>query len=352
MDYLQLYLKNEYTRDKEVISTFFQKYDQNGEGFLSSEQFRCFVEENFDCSDTNAKSRSDSILRIFQLIDIKKDGKLDEQEWEMAWYYWLKQILSPVTALLIIDVQNDFINGSLALSNCPAGQDGFGVVPIINSIQGHISFDVVAYSKDWHPPNHISFIDNINSRPLHSSSKVSASEATVTDTVVFAGPPVTEQVMWPRHCVQDSRGADFHPDLMVLDKSYVVNKGTHPDVDSYSAFWDNNKLSQTKLVNILAKHKVTDVYVCGLAYDVCVGSTALHALEHGFRTVLIEDGCRGVCLQGIDDMRQKLISNGAYIGTSDEVQDLVSAKKRPLLLAVKAAENYAMARRIVQSKEV
>lgn len=155
-----------------------------------------------------------------------------------------------------------------------------------------MDFDSVFYSLDWHPSDHVSFIDNVKKRALHSSSPLDADNAQVYDTVVFAGPPPMNQKLWPRHCVQDSWGSELHKDLKVSSRWFVcdwctvthvnsspqmvengikVYKGTNPEVDSYSVFWDNKKLSDTSLIAQLKSRGVTDVYVCGLAYDVCVG---------------------------------------------------------------------------------
>ncbi|KAJ8298076.1 hypothetical protein KUTeg_024607 [Tegillarca granosa] len=187
------------------------------DGYLNEEEFRNLLLDLFcDSGHSYALSR-DMLKEFIKLLDEDKDGKLSKKEFTEVCFYWLKQILRPVSVLVIIDVQNDFLLGSLALRNCPAGQDGMGVLPAINSVLDTVNFDLVVYTRDWHPSDHISFIDNF------------------------------------------------------VDGGVVVDKGTHSDVDSYSAFWDNNKSSQTELVSILSKYKVTDVYLCGVAYDVCVG---------------------------------------------------------------------------------
>jgi len=104
----------------------------------------------------------------------------------------------------------------LALKNSPAKEDGAEVVPAINRIIADHTFDLVAYTIDWHPPNHCSFITNVGKYPLDKSSKNTADEAKVFDTVVYGGEQLLEQVLWPPHCVQNSEGAKFHPDLKVL----------------------------------------------------------------------------------------------------------------------------------------
>lgn len=124
----------------------------------------------------------------------------------------------------MVDVQNDFISGSLNISNCSAQHNGAEVLAPINKLQDTVEFDSVFYSLDWHPIDHVSFIDNIKKRALHSTSPLDADNAQVYDTVVFAGPPPMKQKLWPRHCVQDSWGSELHKDLKV---SAVVVNGTN-----------------------------------------------------------------------------------------------------------------------------
>ena len=107
--------------------------------------------------------------------------------------------------------------------------------------------------------------------------------------------------------------------LQVMDNAIFVHKGVHPDIDSYSAFWDNNKMSQTTLAERMREKKITDLYVCGLAYDVCVGATAKHSLEHGYRTILVEDGCRGISVEDILSTRDKLVEEHAVVVNSSQV---------------------------------
>ena len=113
------------------------------------------------------------------------------------------------------------------------------------------------------------------------------------------------QVLWPAHCVQESWGAELHKELKVHPKGRVVHKGINPEVDSYSAFFDNAKQGKTRLESLIREEGVSDVYVCGIATDVCVASTAFHALELGFRTVLIDDCSRGIDKRNIEAAYEK-----------------------------------------------
>lgn len=173
--------------------------------------------------------------------------------------------------LLIIDVQNDFCpGGSLAVN------DGDRVVPVINRC-GRF-FDRVIATQDWHPQNHVSFASSHPGKKIHEVVNVNG----------------VEQVLWPQHCVQGTRGADFHPALDTENVSLVLRKGTNPNIDSYSAFRENDKKTITGLDGYLRGLSISDIYLSGLATDYCVFYSALDAVSLGFNTHLIIDACRGV----------------------------------------------------------
>ncbi len=182
--------------------------------------------------------------------------------------------------LIIVDVQNDF---------CPGGalavREGDAVVSIINELQPH--FDLVVATQDWHPADHKSFAVN------HDGKNVG-------EVIELEGLP---QVLWPVHCVQNTSGADFHPQLSTRSITKIFRKGEDETIDSYSGFFDNGHRRATGLGDWLKAHNATEVYVCGLATDYCVKFTALDAQQLGFQTFLIEDACRGVELNEGDIAR-------------------------------------------------
>ncbi|MCX7910085.1 MAG: bifunctional nicotinamidase/pyrazinamidase [Endomicrobia bacterium] len=173
-------------------------------------------------------------------------------------------------ALIIIDVQNDF---------CPQGAlpvpDGDKIIPIINNITKKF-FKVVA-TQDWHPKNHISFASTHNKN--------------VGETIKFKGHI---QFLWPDHCVEGSYGAEFHKDLNLNDVDLIIRKGTNPNVDSYSAFLENDKKTQTGLHYYLKGLGIKEVYICGLALDYCVYFSACDAKKFGFKTYVVLDATKGV----------------------------------------------------------
>lgn len=192
-----------------------------------------------------------------------------------------------MNALIIVDMQNDFVEGgALAV---PGGKE---LVPLVNRLQPR--FDLVVATQDWHPANHGSFVANHPGRKTY-------------DLIELGGLP---QTLWPVHCVQNTPGADFVPGLDRSRWAAVFQKGTDPEIDSYSGLFDNGKRRATGLGDFLKKRGVDQVYVLGLAIDYCVKFTALDAVALGFRTTLIEDASRGVDLQpgdvekAINEMRQ------------------------------------------------
>lgn len=159
------------------------------------------------------------------------------------------------------------------------------------------------------------------------------------DTVVFkgdSGQPV-EQRLWPRHCVQNTTGADLHSKLKTLPGSKEVYKGMQPDLDSYSAFMDNDKKSMTKLKEYVDEVGAKDVYVCGLAYDVCVGATALDSMSLGYRTILVEDASRGVDKEGIEKTKRDVVQANGVIVHSHHVKAMVEGMDRRPELGVHLA---------------
>lgn len=185
-----------------------------------------------------------------------------------------------MNALLLVDLQNDFCpDGPLAVP------EGDLVIPIANRLAE--AFDLVVVTQDWHPADHGSFAAN------HPGKEPG-------ELIQLGG---LEQVLWPVHCVQNTPGAEFHPDLNLDRVARVFQKGTDPSVDSYSAFFDNARRGTTGLGDYLRSQSVRCVYISGLATDYCVAFSALDAVELGFETFVVEDACRGVNLDPGDVSR-------------------------------------------------
>ncbi len=177
--------------------------------------------------------------------------------------------------LLIIDVQNDF---------CPGGQlavaGGDAIVPIIRHIAA--LFPHIILTQDWHSPHHQSFASAHPGK--HPFEQVELSYGT--------------QTLWPDHCVQGTPGADFHPALQLTQAELILRKGFRPQIDSYSAFFENDRTTATGLGGYLRGRGFTRVFLAGLAYDYCVGYSALDARRLGFPAVILRDACRAIDLNG------------------------------------------------------
>ncbi|HSI71264.1 MAG TPA: bifunctional nicotinamidase/pyrazinamidase [Gillisia sp.] len=196
--------------------------------------------------------------------------------------------------LIIIDMQIDFIpGGSLAV---PKGDE---VIGVINRLQE--KFDLVIATQDWHPPGHSSFASS------HSGKKE-------FEKILWEG---REQILWPEHCVQNTPGAQFHPHLETSGIEAIFRKGTDPNIDSYSGFFDNASLKSTGLSGFLNEKGVKELYFCGLAAEYCVYFSILDALGEGFNATLIEDATRALDEGDFQIAKEKILDKGGRILRSE-----------------------------------
>jgi nicotinamidase/pyrazinamidase len=181
--------------------------------------------------------------------------------------------LQPTDALLVIDVQNDFMpGGALAIP------DGDAVVPLINTLA--TKFDHVILTQDWHPTQHISFAStHPNKNPFE-----------------IIEVPYGPQTLWPEHVLQHTEGAAFHRALHIPHAELILRKGFRRHIDSYSAFLENDHRTPTGLAGYLRERNLTRIFLCGLAYDFCVRYSAIDGHNLGFETIVIEDATRPVNL--------------------------------------------------------
>lgn len=178
-------------------------------------------------------------------------------------------------ALLVIDVQNDFCpGGALAVT------EGDVIVPRINALMEE--FAVIILTQDWHPADHLSFATN------HPGA----------DPYSLIEMPYGPQVLWPTHCVQGSAGAAFHADLATDPADMILRKGFRPEIDSYSAFFENDRTTPTGLEGYLRSREITDLTLTGLATDFCVAYSAVDAAKLGFNVTVHLEACRAIDLDG------------------------------------------------------
>jgi nicotinamidase/pyrazinamidase len=190
----------------------------------------------------------------------------------------MNTIHSSDEVLLVVDPQTDFCpGGALAV---PRGDE---VMPLINRLAADFAHVVV--TQDWHPPGHASFASTYPARRPY-------------DTIDLAYGP---QILWPDHCVQGTKGAEFHPRLDLSRAELVIRKGFHPGIDSYSAFRENDRKTPTGLAGYLRERGLRRITLAGLATDFCVLYSALDAREAGFATAVALDACRGIDIEGSID---------------------------------------------------
>ncbi len=185
------------------------------------------------------------------------------------------------TALIIIDVQNDF---------CPGGalevKDGEKIIEPINSAQD--KFETIILTQDWHPKDHSSFASN-NSAEVYSKIEMDYGS----------------QILWPDHCIQGSIGANFHKNLNTNNSNLILRKGCNPKIDSYSAFFENDKNTTTGLEGYLKKKEIKRLYLCGLAFDYCVFYSALDGVNLGFEVFVFQDLTKAIKLNNSEKIAKK-----------------------------------------------
>ena len=190
-------------------------------------------------------------------------------------------------ALVIIDVQNDFLQkGSLEV---PSGND---VIEPINEIIGN--YALVVATKDWHPLDHVSFVTNHPGKKIGDVVKVNN----------------IDQILWPEHCVQESKGSDFPTTLNFKAINKIIYKGTNSLIDSYSGFYDNGKIHSTGLSDYLKENKVTSIDYVGLVTEYCVKFTVFDSIEEGFKSRVILKGVKGISLDESNKALKEMKSRG------------------------------------------
>ncbi|CAX40866.1 nicotinamidase, putative [Candida dubliniensis CD36] len=236
------------------------------------------------------------------------------------------------TALIIVDLQEDFLppNGSLAIKN------GRSVIPKINQLlpspdkQNSIDWSLIVATKDWHPPNHTSFAsqhDNVSPFTeiefIHPEKKLDPKTNQ---------PIVMNQIVWPDHCVQGTKGAQLEPSFANQFEKLseqnsnavphkIVEKGYLPDREYYSCFQDCWGLHHTELIDLLHEYDIENVVFVGLAYDFCVLRSAIDSVKNGFKTFVLKNYCESVYPEKINDTDKLYTDNGVIIVGSDEKVD-------------------------------
>lgn len=193
-------------------------------------------------------------------------------------------------ALLVVDLQVDFLpQGALAV------QEGDSIIHLINTIQDR--FDLIVATQDWHPLDHQSFASQHQGKNQY-------------DVIELQGQP---QVLWPDHCVQGTAGAAFSSAWDSTKVAAIFRKGMNKQIDSYSGFYDNNKVDATGLLGYLKDKQVTEVYVCGLAAEFCVFYTARDAKKAGFKTYFLDFATKPIALAGLEQAKKEMLQQGIEV---------------------------------------
>src|SRR6056297_863101 len=200
-------------------------------------------------------------------------------------------------ALLVVDIQYDF---------CPGGAlavpDGDAIIPTVNNLIDH--FDVIIQTQDWHPAGHSSFASSHEGKDPFDTIEMNYGT----------------QVLWPDHCVQGSKGAEFHEDLNTLKSQVIIRKGFRKAIDSYSTFFENDQETATGLTGYLKQRGITDLYTVGLATDFCVKWSILDGIDEGFNMHIVEDAVKGIDLNGsLDEAWDEMKKKGVRVTQSEDI---------------------------------
>ncbi len=195
-------------------------------------------------------------------------------------------------ALIVVDIQNDFCKGGSL--EVPSANE---IIPLVNKLTKDNMFDLVIFTKDWHPVNHKSFASQ------HKDKNV-------FDMVKLNG---IDQVMWPDHCIDGTFGAEIHKDVdLNIPNLYIFKKGMNLEVDSYSGFYDNDKKTSTGLSEFLKEKGIEATYITGLATDYCIKYTAIDSSTEGFETYVIWDACRGIS-EDLSPVMNEMFDSGVNV---------------------------------------
>jgi nicotinamidase/pyrazinamidase len=201
-------------------------------------------------------------------------------------------------ALIIVDIQNDFCpGGALPVSR------GNEIIPLVNGLSR--KFATVVVTQDWHPANHVSFASNHEGMNPYDQLEING----------------INQVLWPDHCVEGTEGAMLHPHLNTDRANIIIRKGTTPGLDSYSAFFENDRITKTGLSGYLNSLEIEEVFLCGLATDYCVFYSAMDAMRAGFKTQVVLDACRGINVPegSLESVIEEMKVHGIQVINSREI---------------------------------
>ena len=226
----------------------FEYLDQNNDKLIDRNEMKLLFRQLLRSSDNKSYvNESNEKSLFFALNFTESDKTVEKPEFNGLWNYWIKVILKPRSALIVVDMQNDFVDQKTGHVYVKGSEK---IVPTINDLIQAVPFETVIYTYDWHRRDHCSFIENVRNEAITRQivwSNKPLDQLQVGDSVRFAIHPQLEQQLWPYHCIRDSEGAKLYSDLIIADNSVKVGKGFDSEVDSYSGFKDNRGLHYTVL---------------------------------------------------------------------------------------------------------
>ncbi|CAG2117385.1 unnamed protein product [Medioppia subpectinata] len=330
--------------DNDQRDRLFVFLDENKDKQLCKTEFKQLFSSLFYSSSEKTSHLVDEDIgvEILDLIFLHKDKPIDKNRFDEVWDEWIYKILVPKSALIVVDMQHDFIAGSMPVPNATT------IVKPINDLMAH--FETVIVTIDYHPWDHCSFVESVHNpaidRPINDYFGKTRDTLTFNDRVNYTVHPNITQVLWKTHCVQGTPGADLYAGIHTKQVQDLVRvkKGMDSDIDSYSAFEDVGGLHKTNLNDELINRNITNIYLTGVLYEFCVGMTALDGLRYNYSTAFIEDAVHALTPALAEKMLKRLREHSASIITATNVDHMVTGyDRRPQM-------GYILARRAFGEK--
>ncbi|CAB3406753.1 unnamed protein product [Caenorhabditis bovis] len=228
-------------------------------------------------------------------------------------------------ALIVVDFQNDFITGSLSIKEGDAEHEPLDALPHVNNLLTNLKWNMIVYTQDWHPSNHISFFEHARNPDRELAPEDRSRKLRPFDIVRFVKPVSTIQVLYPSHCIQGGWGSQLHAQLARVDGAQYIKKGYDVYVDAYSAFTDNCGIKHSELEMTLRKNDINAIIACGLAYDICVMHTLKDASKKGFLTCILSTGSKGLSSSKMDEANEMFRKRGIAI-VEDDMAECISKR--------------------------
>ncbi|CAI5447006.1 unnamed protein product [Caenorhabditis angaria] len=289
------------------------------------------IRENLKENLSKLVNEVDLVAEIDDLLEtFIGDKKWDEHVVELMEKVVLKPFKNLRIALLVVDFQNDFVSGSLSIKEGDAEEDPIEALPHVNNLLQNMTWNMIVYTQDWHPSNHISFFEHSRNPDRELAPEDKSRKLRPFDIVRFIKPVSTVQVLYPSHCIQGGWGSQLHSELHRIESAQYIKKGNDVYVDAYSAFSDNCGIKQSELEILLRKNDINAVIGCGLAYDICVMHTLKDASKRGFLTSIVRTGSKGLSSLKMDEANEMFQKRGVAIIDDEMARNISTRQAYPI----------------------